>query len=153
MPTPSGHLARALRGLTVDAVRAQRARTSLDRTMGANELDLQYQVDVSGQADSYVALTVVEIDFEVDFYYAPGNRDSDLQRPHMTCGGEADSQVILGATVVAWHDNALTGAIQGADVAVSVHAPSLTDFKGKVHLNFQGWGMVRDTGESATAQG
>jgi len=151
MPTPAGHLERALRELTIGAVQAGRAHDQLNRTMGATELDLQYQLEISGKADTVIALTTKSIDFEIDFFYAPGNRDSDLERPHMIFGGEADAPVALSATVVAWHEDPDSGAVTGADVAIGACAPTLTPFTGKVHITFQGWGLVRDTAETETA--
>lgn len=144
MATPSGHLQRALHGLTVGAVNAQRAKERRNREMATTEVDFQYRIEISGTASAGIAFVEVELDFDVEFYYAPAQRDSDLERPHMTFGGEADGQVGITATVVAWKEDEMTGAITGATVAIGVLASVNTDFSGAAHVNFQGWGARRE---------
>lgn len=141
---PEGALRRAMAQVTLGTALRIQARAQREAQVAIRELDLQYQVPISGTADSGPAFSTVTLEFDVDFFYAPGQRDSELTRPHMTFGGEADGEIMLTATVTDWTIDDDNGAITGCTVAVGAVAATSTAFKGLVHLNFQGWGAIRE---------
>lgn len=133
---------RALTELTIGAARAGREQERRIRDMSAAELDLQFQYEISGTAENGWGFVSLTVNFDVSFYYAPGQRDNDLEHPHMTFGAEADVPVGVTAVVTSWLEDVDNGAILGCTVAVGVISDSHRPFTGKVNLNFQGYGMT-----------
>lgn len=140
MARPDGSARRAVQGMTLGVIKATRAREERNQQMGYAEVDLQYQVPISGTANTGIAFTTITLSFEIDFFYAPGQRNNDLERPHLTVGGESDVPIGLTAVVTAWEEDPDNGAIRGATVAIGVIAATSTPFTGTAHLNFQGYG-------------
>lgn len=142
---PAGALQRSVTEVVVGTARKLRARDVREAQVALQELELQFQLAISGTATPAVAFVMVDIDFDHDLFYAPGQRDSELTRPQMTCGAETDVPVMVSATVLSWDIDAGNGAIRGATVAVGVLASDVgTDYEGTVHLTFQGWGGLRE---------
>lgn len=101
--------------------------------------------------------TLVEIEFSMDFFDAPEQRNGDLFMPSFTFGSYQDlvdspTLVVATAAVREWtrRDD---DAFIGAKVAVAVYLPGdaieETDFDILFHLQFSGWGAPHDaeTGE------
>lgn len=140
---------RAVAALSLGAVRETQRREARRRNMGLEEMDLQFQVAISGDAGTQADWDTFSIDFDFPFYYAPGNRDSDLDRPHFTFGAvvEDGSPVVVSACVTGWQLNEETQGVTGATVAVCAVAPGTSQpvsFGGYVHLNFQGYAGVAE---------
>lgn len=138
---PGGAMQRALTGLTIGVAKQMRAREQRDREMGFAEIEQQFQVKITGTAGGAFGFESATISFDYPFYYAPGQRDSELDRPHMTFGGEASTAVAISAVVTGWDVDAESGAIQGAVVAIGVSGAEV-DYTGVVHLNFQGFAAL-----------
>lgn len=142
-----GALGRAVQHVTVGTVLGMRERADRDAEVDLHELDLQYQLEVSGDAGTIVAWAEIPVEFEEwEFHYAPANRESDLVWPQMTYGAHIDRGGPVGifAHVSAWTQREETGAIVGAIVQVGAIADALKPFGGTVHVTFQGYGMSRD---------
>lgn len=144
MPTPSGALERSLAAITVGAVRATRAKEKMTADLATAERDVQYQIAVSGTANTGIGFSTVDIVFDVNFHYAPGQRDSDLRYPQMTFGAEADAQVALTAVVSSWDVDDGTGAVKGATVVVGAISDDERLYNGKIHITFQGYASVQE---------
>ena len=129
---------RAIADLTVKSIKATKRLDDWYEQMGLAEVDQQFQVDISGVAYDTPAFVTTEIAFDFPFHYAPGQRDSDLERPHFTYGTEVDGPAMLTVSVTAWEIDAATGAYIGATVQISALSATELGFNGKVHLNFQG---------------
>lgn len=137
-PLHSGH--RAVTDLTLGVVKAVKASDRRRLTQGLAETDQQYQFPITGHAEELPAFTTVSITFDFPFYYAPSQRDSDLERPHVGWGAECDAFVMLSVHVSDWVTDEDTGATIGATVAIGVSAQgSDVAFSGKIHITFQGF--------------
>lgn len=145
---PAGALGRAMSDLTVGTLRAQRARALRDRQMGAAELDLQYQIDITGVGGLAPGFTTIQVDFDYEIYYAPGQRDSTLETPHFTHGAVVVGSVMVTAHVQSWTTDEDNGAFIGALVMIGVIGSG--SYTGTVHLNFQGYGSLREDDSSGT---
>lgn len=144
---PIGALRRAMDGLTIGITRAQESRRERDRQMGIGEIDLQYQIEISGYAGVLPGFTVIDIDFDHDFFYAPGQRDATHEMPHFTFGAVVTPGVMVTAHVNEWKTDERTGAIVGASVGIG--AIGVGRYSGHAHLNFQGYGDLREQDISA----
>lgn len=139
---PAGALTRAVAHITVDAIHSERARKRKDREMGADEIDAQFILAVKGTATSIPGFGSVTVPFDHSFFYAPGQRDSDLETPVFTSGAESFSNVMLVAKVEEWLVNDDDGSIVGAVVGIGVIGSG--NYSGYVHCNFQGYGALRE---------
>lgn len=147
MPEPHGSLHRAIAELTIGTVRSTREREARDREMGYAEIEQQYQFAISGTAVPSLAWTVdpIEIDFDYPFYYAPGQRDSDLDRPQFYSGVEVTPPVAVSIVVSSWTLDPDNGAVIGCTVNVGVVGDvTLPAYAGVVHLTFQGYGGLAE---------
>lgn len=145
MSAPKGGLERAVVGLALDVNRRMRERDAREAQIRLEEQEVQYHVSISGTAAPVVGFALTTIEFDVDFFYAPGQRDSDLTYPTLSVGAEANANVAFTATVREWTVDAENGAVTGAVVAIGFLASAAgTAFTGQVHLTFQGWGGLRE---------
>lgn len=145
MPKRPTHSAqRAISALTVGVAKSRQRKLRRDAEMGLRERLLQYQSTISGNAASVIAYAQVDVDFDYDFYFAPGNRESDLARPQFWPGLEVDNQVLWSAQVRSWVDDENTGATIGAVVELAIMASELTSYEGVLHMTFQGYGALND---------
>lgn len=147
MPKPSGSLPRIMAELSLGSNRRMRQRERRDLDMGFSEVVQQYQINIEGEPGGAFGFASVDVSFAYPFYYAPAQRDSDLDVPHMTFGGEASTDLAMSAVVTSWDRDADNDAINGATVCVGVLGASET-YTGVVHLSFQGFAAL---GEDETA--
>lgn len=142
-----GSLSRADAAINIRRVFSMQEKERQKLEMGMQELELQYQVAVSGTAAAALAFSTVELEFEWEFHYAPAQRDSDLEFPHMTFGSYLDSPlpVLLTASVKEWKEDKSTDGIIGATLFIGALSPGEdTDFDGAIHLTFQGFAASRE---------
>lgn len=143
-------LGRAVRRLSVGgAVALERRRAMLDIDK-LHEMELQFQIPLSGTVDEGVYWSEATLEFEYDFFSAPSQRDSPLTMPHFTYGAVVSGESVaesnpngvpyVTCAVVEYVTDARE-AVTGARVAVGVSAPDgETEYEGYVHLSFQGFG-------------
>lgn len=144
----AGHLDRAVAQLQIGHVRSMQRRERQNQEYGLQELDLQYQLPVSGRASPSPGWGAVELNFEWSFHYAPANRDSDLEVPHVTFGAyiTKGAPVALHACVTDWKVEQANEGITGCTIQVAAFASSPVgrDFAGFLHANVQGYATSRD---------
>lgn len=120
------------------------------------EHELQYQYEIAGTVGTLPAETQVTLSFDVIFLTDPGNqRDSTLDRPQFRPGFEFDytaTGMIPYAYVAEWVMDSDFNIV-GAKVVIGVHSPAAqfqgltvaqAQYKGAVHLSFQGWCLPTD---------
>lgn len=144
MPNPMHALHRAMADITLGVVKSTRSREQRDREMGLSEVMQQFQVAIEGTATGVLTFAQVEVDFDYPMYYAPGQRDSDFDRPQFWVGAEANEPVAVTATVDDWVLDDDNGAVTGASVQIGVMAGVTTTYKGKVHMTFQGFAALSE---------
>jgi hypothetical protein len=142
-----GAVNRAIHGLSLGVVRSLNKEEQRRKNMGLGEVDLQYQVDVNGEAGTLVDWSFVQLDFQFAFYYSAYSRDSDLDRPQFTQGATIDSgtPVVINACVVDWALDPEVQGVTGATMAIGAFSPGASEavpFNGSVHLVFQGYSGV-----------
>jgi hypothetical protein len=144
MPRPgTGAAERTLADIVIGAVQSTRARDARDREMGLSELEEQFQLVLEpATATTTIAWASTVVEFECKFHYAPGQRDSELDRPQFWFGAAVSPAVLVTAVVTDWTIETSTGAIVGATVAIGALADSVTPYEGVVHLTFQGYGAL-----------
>lgn len=136
---------RVIHEITIGGAKATAKRDEQNRELGLEELDLQFQLPISGTATPNVAWSSVEIVFDVEFHYAPAQRDSDLEVPHMTYGAYLPvGQVGIVAMVRSWKVEPKNDGITGCTLNIGCFASSSQAFTGDLHVTFQGFGMSRD---------
>lgn len=159
MPVPQDATQRTLADLTIGNVLSMQQRTARQAEVALQETTQQYQFEISGTSSTGLAWGQVQVIFDYEFYYAPGQRDSDLDRPQFYVGAEVappidedpedypePSPVAVMATVTRWLVNEDNGGISGANVAVGTFADrDGVTFDGLVHLSFQGFTALVDT--------
>lgn len=139
-----GEMVRTVQSIQIGTALDIQKRADQDLELDMQEIDLQYQLPVSGTAGDASEWETVELDFEWEFFYAPSNRDSDLAYPHMTYGAYVPGvPVALFACVNVWKVDTDTDAITGVVLAVTALGNQV-DFAGSLHLNFQGYALSRD---------
>lgn len=143
MPTPEGALHRAIAGMTIGVVKSTRARDARDAQMGLSEIMQQFQLEFSGVGGAAWGFATLPVVFDFPFYYAPGQRDPDFDRPHFWFGAEVTPAMGVSATVTGWSKDPDNGAIIAATVALGVSGPPVA-FKGIVHLTFQGFSALAE---------
>jgi hypothetical protein len=115
------------------------------------EVELQYQIDIAGQAGPFAEWQEVTITFDEILYDAPAQRNSDNDEPQVWFGVVIDSAqpVFINAHVSDWDINN-SGHTTGVTVRVGVFDPGQPDeaqdtyFSGRVHLTVQGFGAPDD---------
>lgn len=139
----AGH--RAARQVTISepiAVEKRREELGYD---ALGEIEQQFHCPFSGAAGTEVAVSTVTVEFEVEFFDAPEQRNSSLSKPHMTFGAFIEpggESAMFSASVNEWVMDEERGAFIGAVVSVVVCAPGTSGvaFTGSLHLTFQGFG-------------
>lgn len=140
--TPNeGAVERLVAGLTIGVHQAVRRKDKADRENGLREMDLQFQITFSGTASGVPAFEDITLNFDYGFFYAPSQRESNLEYPHFTYGSHTTPAVGVHATVKEWLKDETNGSIIGAVLSIGAVGEE-TDFKGVVHATFQGLGML-----------
>lgn len=147
---PRQVLPRALHSIHVGAARSMQRKRRQDSEYDLSELTLQYQLPFSGEAGTLLAWSEpVEIVFEWGFFYAPMQRDSELELPHFEYGSYVltDAPVGILANVMTWQEEEANGGITGASVvlgAIGGDSETPVPFSASVHVTFQGLATSRD---------
>lgn len=138
-----GSMIRAVHEITIGAAKATEKRDRQLSELGFQEIDLQYQLPIQGEGTDIPVFDTVEINFEWEFHYAPAQRDSDLEVPHMTYGAYlTDGSAGIFANVKSWKANPANDGITGCTIQVG--AIGNQNFAGWLHVTFQGFAMSRD---------
>lgn len=141
--TPEGAVGRLLHDITIGTIQAVRSKDASDAQNEMREIEQQFQVAISGVAGAVPAFEGATLQFDVPFYYAPGQRDSDLEFPHFTYGSHTNPAVGVHATVSEWVHDETNGSVIGA--VVQIGAVGLgEEFTGFAHLTFQGFGALAE---------
>lgn len=146
---------------TIRSLEARRAALAYDQLQ---EVTNEHQVPISGIASTGIDWATFTVAFDVDFFFAPYQRDSPLSVPHFSYGAvvqgqpspmgntadpnNPDSLVAVSAVVVDWSRDEATGAINGAAIGVGATVGSGAQdvaFSGYVHLTFTGWGAPNES--------
>jgi hypothetical protein len=122
--------------------------------MGLQEAMQQFQLEFSGTAELTWGFASLNLVFDFPFYYAPGQRDPDFDRPHFWFGAVVNTPIAVTAVVTAWSIDEDNGAVIGATVHVGVCAatPGVA-FDGVVHLTFQGFSALSEGGQDIDVDG
>lgn len=141
-----GGMGRAVQHIQIGAAKAVDRRRKLSEEIGLQEVDLQYQLPIEGDAFSTPAFGEVDVDFEWEFHYAPEQRNSDLPVPHVLFGAHIvrGGPVMVSGHVVAWKVDPDTDGVTGAKVSVGVVSDDFRSFAGHLHMNVQGYAQSRD---------
>jgi hypothetical protein len=159
MAAPRGATHRMLADLTIGGIKSMQQRAARTAEISLQETTQQYQFEIEGTAGTGLAWASVVVTLDYEFYSAPGQRDSDLDRPQFYFGAEVappidepagdhpePEPVAVIATVTRWLINEDNGAITGANVSVGCFADREgAPFTGLVHLSFQGFTALVDT--------
>lgn len=154
-------LERSISALSTGALLALDAKRTANGYDALQELEHQFQIPIFGIASSGVGWNTFDVPFDVQFFFAPEQRDSPLAVPHFSYGpvvsgvpspdgtdpdpNNPDCLVAVFCQVVEWSRDQTLDVIDGAMVGVGVSTVgSNTDvrFDGYVHLTFQGYGNV-----------
>lgn len=141
-------LQRSLTALTIGAVREDKAREDQRASVAMAETEEQFQIDVSGTAGPQMQWQEAALDFTQSFYALEGERDNPAREPQVWFGAVLDSvtPVIFSVCVMQWNQSDDDSFI-GARVVVGAYAPDDdVDFRGRVHVTFQGYGTPQDNG-------
>lgn len=133
--------------LTLGIQRAVEARKTLDAEMGLAETEQQIQITASGTASAEGLFESIEVPFDYAFYYAPGQRDNDIEEPVMTFGASCDADVFITVHVRSYDQDPVTGGYVGATVRVGVMGTG--DYEATINLLFEGYGAPVDEFEEA----
>jgi hypothetical protein len=139
--------------MTIDVAAERIARQEALNVWRLREFEQQLQIEVSGTATTVITQLVLDLDFDVAFTLATGQRNSLLEKPHVWFGFEqtkvatvngkpTDVAVMIGAAVTKWKQRRLD--LVGATVAISALAPAAVTFSGVLHATFQGLGTTQD---------
>ena len=140
-----GEMVRTLQEIQIGAPLSMAQRLARNAEMDLHEIDLQYQVAITGVSGNVPGWGTIQIEFEWEFHYAPIQRDSRLEVPHFTYGAYVPfgGPVAVQACVVEWAVDLDTDAITGALVALAALG-SGEEFNGSAHLTFQGLALLRE---------
>lgn len=122
-----------------------------------SEIEQQFQLPISGLATGLMSFTSTTVDFDVEFFDAPEQRDSSLAFPHFTYGTFIDiglgqptsprGAVLVTAVVQDWVTD-VRGAFTGAQLDIGACLPGLVNgsirYTGYIHLTFQGYGALKE---------
>lgn len=142
-------LGRAVRRMSVDGAVALERRRAMLGFDQLQEIEYQYQIPISGTVDDRIFWRTVDLEFDVEFFHAPEQRDSPLTMPHFTFGAVVSGEsvattnehgaVVVTAVVSGWTTDD-RDAVIGAQLSVGVTAPDgECEYQGYVHLSFQGF--------------
>ena len=140
-----GEMIRTLQDIQIGAPLAMQQRLARNAELDLHEIDLQYQVAISGTAGTTPGWGEVVIEFEWEFHYAPSQRDSELEIPHFWWGAyiPTGGPVAVQACVTEWEQDLDTDAITGAVVSLAALGAG-EEFNGWAHLSFQGLALLRE---------
>lgn len=145
MPTPSHRLHRAMEGVTLGVVKSTRAREQRDLEMGLAEIMQQFRVSFSGTVGTAWGFAATVVHFDFPFYYAPGQRDPDFDRPQFWYGAETDLHMAVSVVVRGWELDPENDAVVGAGIAIGVcGAIADVPYTGVAHLTFQGFSALTE---------
>jgi hypothetical protein len=139
---PEGSIGRLLHDMTVGTIQAIRGKDASDAQGKLREIEQQFQVAISGTAIATPAFTPVTLNFDYPFYYAPAQRDSNLEFPHFLFGSHTNPAVGIHASVTEWLHDETNGSIIGAVVQVAAIGEGA--FTGFLHASFQGLGALAE---------
>lgn len=142
---------RQVQALTLGVAKTTKRMRDWELSVGFAETEQQYQFPIGGYVGPVPAFSTVEITFDYPFYYAPGQRDSDLEKPQMRIGYEVDQQVMVTIGVQEWTVDENTGGITGATLVVGALAASPVVFTGLGHAEFQGFSAPDDHADDEVA--
>lgn len=142
-----GQMIETVQSIHIGAVLDVEKRKQRNDELDMHEIDLQYQMPVEGTSGDLTSTWAsIEIDFEWEFHYAPGNRENDLGVPQFTYGAVAGPDripVALLACVTEWKIDEDTKAINGCFLSAVAYGPA-RPIKCQLHVTFQGYAMSRD---------
>lgn len=160
-------LERTIRQLSTGGALGLDARRSAAGYDQLQEIEAQIQIPIWGIAASGAGWSKFNIAFDVQFMFAPEQRDSPLAVPHFTFGpvvsgvpypveatpdpNNPDSLVAITCQIVEWGVDQALGSIIGAVVGIgtSTLGGGSVKFNGYVHLTFQGYGSPLENVVSA----
>lgn len=140
-------LDRAFKAIRLGSVRDVQRLQRRAQEDGLIERDEQVQFEVSGVAEEFFSWEQVDVNFTTIFVNASGQRDSPFARPHISVGSELYTSTPVGITavVMGWKTNERDETL-GAKVALGVMSTDqATQFRGAVHITFQGYGQPLNT--------
>jgi hypothetical protein len=147
VPRPeTGQVERAVAGLTISVLKGQKKAEEARLAEGLAETEEQLKLEISGRAEEFPIWTDLRIKFGTVFLAAPGQRDSEYDRPHFSYGYEVTEggPVGLDACVTEWLVNDREETV-GCKLAVGPRATDYgTRFRGLIHARFQGYGAPVD---------
>lgn len=162
-------LERSIRELSTGGVLnldARRAAAGYDQLQ---EIEAQIQIPIWGIAAAGAGWSKFEVAFDVQFMFAPEQRDSPLVTPHFSYGpvvsgvpypveltpdpNNPDNLVAVTCQIVEWGVDLAVGAIVGAVVGIGTSTLSggSVKFNGYLHLTFQGYGSPLENTQSTAA--
>lgn len=144
----AGALRRTIGALTVGVTQAiEESRQRLDSYRLA-EIEVQLQLPVSGELGNTILWAQTTVSFAEAFPPPDASRDSPHEEPQFSCGYRHDRgpfPVVMGM-VEEYVEN--EGIITGAKLRVGAFTPNVADagqqFKGTLHVTFQGYGAPDD---------
>lgn len=165
-------LERSIRSMSTDAILSLDARRTSRGYDQLQELEHQFQIPIWGIASSGVGWSSFNVPFDVEFFFAPEQRDSPLAVPHFSYGpvvsgvpspddaapdpNNPDCLVAVFCQVVEWARDPAMDSVVGAVVGIGVSTiGGQVDvrFDGYVHLTFQGYGNVMDESSAGDLSG
>lgn len=134
--------ARAVTGMSIGAIKSWQQMRERIWQESLDEYDQQYQTEITVECNNKGVWAEAEILFDLVFVFEP-SRDSDYETPLFTYGVEMTSgtPVFISVHVKAWRKD--EQGVSGCTLAVGAVNPGsvkMVEFKGKLHLNFQGYG-------------
>lgn len=136
-------LARSLAAITFGSIKSYDDVQKQLAFAGLTELDQQFQVPIAGVAGPEAAWSTLTVTFTAPLVDSPQERRSPYSDPLFTFGAVVDSggPVVVFASVRKWTFDGWV--YTGAELDVCTFRPGAIDtveFKGELHLNFQGYG-------------
>lgn len=151
MARPSHAAQRQVQALTLGVAKSRERLRRYEAEVGFSEGSQQYQFHVSGFVGPIPAFSTKELTFDYPFYYAPGQRDSDLEKPQIRTGFVSEDNIMLTVGVKTWTINADTGGIIGAILNVGVIAGTSIACSALAHVEFQGFYAPDDHADDEVA--
>jgi hypothetical protein len=145
----TGALARSLRTMTVGTVQAHQELRDAYAADSLGELDMQFQVPVTGEAAAKIGWVKVNVEFAAPLIAADDERQSPYSDPLFTSGFVllTEDPVLHSVYVRRWVlDTADVDYYTGAEVRIGIWSPTpkRVPFKAEAHLNFQGYGTPNE---------
>lgn len=144
MPRPSHAGQRSIQALTLGVAKSRQKARAYEAEAGFAETEQQFQFRISGHGGASAAFATKTITFDFPFYYAPGQRDSDLEKPQFRSGHESPDDIMVTIGVLSWTVDEDTGGVIGCVLNVGVLAAADVTFSGVAHAEFQGFSAPDD---------